>query len=344
MPRNGSGTYTLPVNSFNPAVNNTVIDPSDWNDTATDLTTAITDSLDRSGEGGMLANLDMGTHSVTNAGPYNKVTITAPATGSTLTIADGKTLTASVTVTLTGTDATSFAFPSTSGTIATIAATQTFTNKTITATSNVLGGVTMTLGSDATGDMYYRDSGGHLARLGIGTNGQVLGVTAGALAWQAAASAGSITVGSTTIASGTTGRILYDNGGTLGEIALGATVANSLGGDVNLSSTGTYFDGPSCAQGTSGTWLATGTVCMTDTVVAAAYQVKLWDGTTVIASAQMVTTVANSVGQCSLSGVLASPAANIKISVKDISATTGKILFNSSGNSKDSTLTVVRIG
>jgi hypothetical protein len=40
----------------------------------------------------------------------NKVTITAPATGSTLTVADGKTLTASNTLTFTGTDASSVAF------------------------------------------------------------------------------------------------------------------------------------------------------------------------------------------------------------------------------------------
>lgn len=41
---------------------------------------------------------------------FNKVTVTAPATGSTLTIADGKTLTASNTLTFTGTDASSVAF------------------------------------------------------------------------------------------------------------------------------------------------------------------------------------------------------------------------------------------
>lgn len=40
----------------------------------------------------------------------NKVTITAPATGSTITVADGKTLTASNTLTFTGTDASSVAF------------------------------------------------------------------------------------------------------------------------------------------------------------------------------------------------------------------------------------------
>jgi hypothetical protein len=47
---------------------------------------------------------------VASATTINKITITAPATGSTLTIADGKTLTASNTLTFTGTDASSVAF------------------------------------------------------------------------------------------------------------------------------------------------------------------------------------------------------------------------------------------
>lgn len=54
---------------------------------------------------------------VASATTINKVTLTAPATGSTLTIADGKTLTASNTLTFTGTDSTSFAFPATSNTV-----------------------------------------------------------------------------------------------------------------------------------------------------------------------------------------------------------------------------------
>ena len=69
---------------------------------------------------------------VASATSINKVAITAPATGSTLTIADGKTLTASNSLTFTGTDATSFAFPGTSDTVVTLTATQTLTNKTLT--------------------------------------------------------------------------------------------------------------------------------------------------------------------------------------------------------------------
>ena len=47
----------------------------------------------------------------------NKVTITAPTTSATLTIADGKTLTANNSITLAGTDATTITLPSTSGTV-----------------------------------------------------------------------------------------------------------------------------------------------------------------------------------------------------------------------------------
>ena len=60
-------------------------------------------------------------------GKYNNVTITAPATGSTLTIADGKTLTANNSLTLAGTDSTTMTFPSSSATLAGLGIAQTFT-------------------------------------------------------------------------------------------------------------------------------------------------------------------------------------------------------------------------
>jgi hypothetical protein len=50
-------------------------------------------------------------------GKYNKVTVTAPATSATLTIADGKTLTTNNSLTLAGTDATTMTFPSASASI-----------------------------------------------------------------------------------------------------------------------------------------------------------------------------------------------------------------------------------
>ena len=62
---------------------------------------------------------------VASATTVNKVTLTTPATGSTLTVADGKTLTASNTLTFTGTDTSSVAF-GTGGTVAYLGA-NTFT-------------------------------------------------------------------------------------------------------------------------------------------------------------------------------------------------------------------------
>ncbi len=64
---------------------------------------------------------------VASATTINKVTITAPATGSTLTLADGKTLTVNNSLTFAGTDATTQTFPTTSATIARTDAAQTFT-------------------------------------------------------------------------------------------------------------------------------------------------------------------------------------------------------------------------
>ncbi len=68
--------------------------------------------------------------------------------------------------------------------VPTISSTSTFTNKTLTSSTNVLGGVTMTLGSDATGDIYYRNAGGQLTRLAIGTVNYVLTVIGGIPSWQ----------------------------------------------------------------------------------------------------------------------------------------------------------------
>ena len=55
MPRNASGTYTLP--SGNPVSSGTLIDATWANNTLNDLANEVTDSLSRSGEGGMLAPL-----------------------------------------------------------------------------------------------------------------------------------------------------------------------------------------------------------------------------------------------------------------------------------------------
>lgn len=57
MPRNSSGTYTLPAG--NPVVTGTTISSTWANTTLSDIADNITDSLDRSGKGAMLASLHL---------------------------------------------------------------------------------------------------------------------------------------------------------------------------------------------------------------------------------------------------------------------------------------------
>lgn len=49
--------------------------------------------------------------------------------------------------------------------------------------TNYFNRANVTLGSDATGDVYYRAAGGALVRLGIGTNDQIMRVVSGLPAW-----------------------------------------------------------------------------------------------------------------------------------------------------------------
>lgn len=70
------------------------------------------------------------------------------------------------------------------------ATTDTFTNKTMTSSTNVLGGVTMTLGSDASGDVYYRNSSGVLTRVAAGALNTVFSMGASSVPTWTTPSAG----------------------------------------------------------------------------------------------------------------------------------------------------------
>lgn len=120
-------------------------------------------------------------------------------------------------------------------------------------------------------------------------------------------------------------------------------ITASLGSDVALDDIAAYRTGPSVAQGSTGTWCASGTVSVQDTAGAATVYALLWDGTNNISSAILKMSAANEPGSISLSGCRASPAGNLRISVKDITSTSGAILFNATGTSKDSTVTAWRV-
>lgn len=100
-------------------------------------------------------------------------------------------------------------------------------------TGYVVGGVTMTLGSDATGDLYYRNSSGVLTRLAVCTGTNVLGQSGGLPACVAQSGGSStITANSTATSGFSAGQVLYSDGslvqaagitGTLGNVVLSAS-------------------------------------------------------------------------------------------------------------------------
>ena len=80
----------------------------------------------------------------------------------------------------------------------------------------------------ATGDILYASATNTLSKLAAGTNGYVLTLAAGVPTWAAGGGSSAITINTTTITGGTTGRVLYDNAGTVGELANTGTGNNVL--------------------------------------------------------------------------------------------------------------------
>lgn len=120
-------------------------------------------------------------------------------------------------------------------------------------------------------------------------------------------------------------------------------ISGTLGADVTMTSAGTWYDGASIAQGTSGTWFVVGTISFSDTV-ASVFNARLWDGTTILASAATRVSVSGSgPGSLTLCGIITNPAGNLKISAKT-NNNGSKIVFNFSGDSKDGTINAIRIG
>ena len=166
---------------------------------------------------------------VASATSINKVTLTAPATGSTLTIADGKTLTASNTLTFTGTDSSSVAF----GTGGTVAYTGSTLAQFAATTSLQLAGVI----SDETGS----------GALVFGTAPTFTTTIDGGATFGAFASSTTLTLGYTStaasttnistgaVASATTKTINLGTGGAAGSTT-NITLGSSVGGTTAIAS------------------------------------------------------------------------------------------------------------
>jgi len=155
-----------------------------------------------------------------------------------------------------------------------------------------------------------------------------------------------------TYTNGTVTSIVAGTGLSGGTITTSGTVAlnvqaltTSLPGDVTITNNTSYFDGPSVSQGTTGTWFASGFVTLVDSVAASNVFCKLWDGTTVIANGRGTIVSTSQPVTLTLSGIITSPAGNIKISCKDITAANGTntVFSDTDSNTHSLTLMVSRI-
>jgi hypothetical protein len=101
------------------------------------------------------------------------------------------------------------------------------------------------------------------------------------------------------------------------------------GGGIPLNNVGVFFDGPVVAQGTAGP---------------AEFQVRLTDGATIIDSVNTQNRTAGARVSASVSGVITSPAGNLRITVNDLTSVSGVMENSSDSSGKSSTITAVRIG
>jgi len=105
-------------------------------------------------------------------------------------------------------------------------------------TGSVIGGVTVTVGSDATGDIYYRNAGGVFTRLGIGSAAQVLTVAGGLPSWAASSGlSGTGAVDNAILrADGTGGATLQSSAFTIADLATASP--NNTVNNVSMAPTG----------------------------------------------------------------------------------------------------------
>lgn len=221
-------------------------------------------------------------------------------------------------------------------------------NEAISGTLNVTGTSTLTGAVTATGGVI-----GNLTGNASGTAGNITGIALPANGGTGVASptAAGILLAQgaspmTTLAPGSNGNVATVAGGVWTSAAPAAPVLTTLkavqGSDVTMNNTALYFDAVSLTIGAVGSWDVTSCITLSNVSANSQYNVQLWDGTTVIASTRLFGGLGGSHIQVVLSGPITSAAGAVRISVQDIANTTNKIVFNDSGNGKDSTIYATR--
>lgn len=210
------------------------------------------------------------------------------------------------------------------------------------------------LSTYTTGDILYASATNTLAKLSAGSNGQVLGITAGVPAWQSAGAAGTVTSvalsgpnnavfpisGSPVTSSGTltmgytgtAGSLLYASAAnTINNLAVGSTgqvLTVSAGGLPAWSAPSTVYPGAGIANSTGSAWGTSYTTTGSGTVVALATSPSF---TTPQLGTPSSGTLTNCTGLPLNSGVTGTlPAANG--GTAQSSWTTGDLLYASSTN------------
>ena len=119
---------------------------------------------------------------------------------------------------------------------------------------------------------------------------------------------------------------------------------NALTASIPMTPMASYTDGPAVAQGNAGTWFVSGSVTLVDTAGGATLVCKLWDGGAgLAASSSNVTAAAGDAVTVGLSGIVASPTGNLRISCRDDTSGSGQILSTAAGNTKSSVIAAIRI-